>query len=191
MSNLDFPENLPFGQNYKLHHSRNYYFNYKGKETLTPFWRYMLVPFILSIVLNLVKGDLVTFASQMFSPLGALVYLNLLYLVFLVAFVLPSTAAVARRLNTTSFSSLLAVVYLISLLGIWVYFNASLAEEGFLANLAQSSYLSLVCALYPIPLILCAADKKKANSIRSQAEQDFNWQGKGNTDTNDTKPKRR
>ncbi|RIY34748.1 DUF805 domain-containing protein [Psittacicella gerlachiana] len=185
MSHKDFPEYLPFVKNFFAHYQRQYYFNYRGKENLYMFWRFACIPLIISFAFYILGSKLINFFAQTFaSNLATVIAVNLVYLAYLCLIVLPTTAAISRRLNANNQKWTLAFIYLISLLAFGISLNATMGVQGYFGTQAQALFAKLtenyllltLCALYPIPLILCATDKKLAQETRAKASNNFNWQ---------------
>ncbi|RIY31091.1 hypothetical protein CKF54_07730 [Psittacicella hinzii] len=199
MQALDFPEYLPFKKNFLLHYSPKYYFNYRGKESLYTFWRYALVPLLVSILFYL--GTTKIIALFDYSSINPAVGANFIFFLYFVLFVLPTTSAIARRLNTTNFHWSISLVFLVALIACWLVFNGNIGVLGyygeenieFWTKLSNSPYLLVLTALYPIPFILCASDKNKLQASRQAADDEFNWKNPKDKSQKQeaSKPKRR
>jgi len=99
---------------YFINPIKNHYVDFTGKETRKPFWMYILIYTIISIVLT---------AIDIFTGL------NILSAIFGLALLLPSLAITTRRLHDTSRSGWWQLLWLLPLIG-WIILVVFLAQDS-------------------------------------------------------------
>ena len=89
---------------YFINPIKNHYVDFEGKVTRKPFWMFMLISTIISIVLTII---------------GGIVQLPIIGSIFSLAILLPSLAIGARRLHDINKSGWWQLLWLIPIIG-WI-----------------------------------------------------------------------
>ena len=89
---------------YFINPIKNHYVDFEGKVTRKPFWMFMLISTIISIVLTII---------------GGIIQLPIIGSIFSLAILLPSLAIGARRLHDINKSGWWQLLWLIPIIG-WI-----------------------------------------------------------------------
>ena len=99
---------------YFINPIKSHYVDFEGKVTRKPFWMFMLISTIISIILTII---------------GGVISVPIIGSIFSLAILLPSLAIGARRLHDTSRSGWWQLLWLIPILG-WIVLIVFWAQDS-------------------------------------------------------------